>query len=92
MRYPECQRADGNCSVCSQSNNGRDCHKFPINRLAFLRTMAHLTQRELSKASGVSRENISKLERDILQVCNMRLRTAIALANALGIQDLRKFM
>jgi len=92
MRYSECQRSDGNCSVCSLSNNRRDCHKFPINKLAFFRTMAHLTQSELSKASGVSIENISNLEREVLQVCNMRLQTAIAMADVLGIQDLREFL
>lgn len=92
MRYIDCQYKNGDCSDCSFSKNGRDCHKFPINKLAYLRTTTHLTQSQLSKASGVNQRTISKLECEILQLCNMRLKTAIALADVLSVKDLRDLL
>lgn len=62
------------------------------SRLAELRNAAGLSQGKLSKASGIHVMMISKLERGVRKMDQVSLKTAIALADALEIVDLRELM
>lgn len=55
-----------------------------------LREGAKLTQAELSERSGVPRTVIAKYESGAKDWRNMPLERAIALADALGVTDLRQ--
>lgn len=55
------------------------------NILAKLRAEKHMTQAQLAAASGVHIQNISKIERGDKPLSNLRLSTALALADALGV-------
>jgi len=57
-----------------------------------LRKSKKLTLQALSDASGVPLRTIQKFEGGEANVENMRLGTAIALADALGINDLRELL
>lgn len=91
-RYTECQREDGDCTICSLSNNNRDCRNNPVNRLAYLRTCAGLTQQALSASSGVNIRQIQRVESGESEAGNLTLRNAVAIADALGadVRDLYK--
>jgi DNA-binding XRE family transcriptional regulator len=89
IRYDDCQRADGDCSACSLVNYGRDCHNNPENQLAFLRLRAGLTQQQLADGANLLPSNVSRIERGERAIENLALKTAIALADTLGVQDLR---
>lgn len=54
-----------------------------------LREAANLTQAQLAERSGVPRTVIAKYESGAKDWRNMPLERAIALANALGCDDLR---
>ena len=62
------------------------------SRLAELRTRAGLSQGKLSKASGIHVMAISKIERGVREMDKVTLKTAIALADALGVVDLRELL
>ena len=47
-KYSDCQRADGDCTVCSLVSYGRDCRNRPITKLEWARRMAGMTQAELA--------------------------------------------
>ena len=55
------------------------------NILAKLRTEKHMTQAQLAEASGVHIKSIAKLECGTRPLGNLRLTTALALADALGV-------
>ena len=55
------------------------------NILARLRIEKHMTQSQLSTASGVHEMAISRLERGERPLSNLRLSTALALADALEV-------
>ena len=61
-KYGDCQRKDGNCTLCSLVNYGRDCHNRPISKLEWARLSSGLSPKELSEASGVYIRQIQKVE------------------------------
>lgn len=62
------------------------------NKIKQLRTAAGMTQRELAEKTGVNIRQIQKYEVGQPEIGNISLRIAIALADALGIDDLRQFI
>lgn len=84
-KYADCQRADGDCTVCSLINYGRDCHNRPITKLEWSRRMAGLTQAQLSQASGVNIRQIQRVELGEAEAGNLSAKNIIALADALGV-------
>lgn len=82
-RYPDCIRPDGLCGACSVSGKGKDCHNNSINNLLYQRSLAGLTQKEVSVASGINIRQIQRYENETSDLGNMTLRNAIALASAL---------
>ena len=84
-KYADCRRADGDCTVCSLINYGRDCHNRPITKLEWSRRMAGLTQAQLSQASGVNIRQIQRVELGEADAGNLSAKNIIALADALGV-------
>lgn len=62
------------------------------NKIKHLRTAAGMTQRELSEKTGVNIRQIQKYEVDQPEIGNVSLRIAVAMADALGVDDLREFI
>lgn len=85
MRYPDCQRDGRSCEGCSLSSYNRDCHNNPINQLAYLRTVAGLTQGQLAESSGIIQGNLSRLETGGRNIGSVSLRVATRIAAALGV-------
>lgn len=85
-KYNDCQREDGDCTVCSLVNYGRDCHNRPITKLEWSRRMAGMTQIELAEKSGVNRRQIQRVETGEAEAGNLSARNLIALADALGVE------
>lgn len=84
-KYNDCQRVDGDCTVCSLVNYGRDCHNRPISKLEWSRRMAGLTQTDLAVKSGVNRRQIQRVELGEADAGNLTARNLIAIAGALGV-------
>ncbi len=84
-KYSDCQRADGDCTVCSLVNYGRDCHNRPISKLEWSRRMAGLTQTDLAVKSGVNRRQIQRVELGESDAGNLTARNLIAIADVLGV-------
>lgn len=84
-KYADCQREDGDCTVCSLVNYGRDCHNRPITKLEWARRMAGMTQPELSAQSGVNIRQIQRVELGEAEAGNLTARNLLALADALGV-------
>lgn len=84
-KYSDCQREDGNCTVCSLVNYGRDCHNRSITKLEWARRMAGVTQTELSAKSGVNIRQIQRVELGEAEAGNLTARNLLALADALGV-------
>lgn len=82
-KYGDCQRADGDCTVCSLANYGRDCHNTPITKLEWARRAAGLTQKELSEASGVNIRQIQRVELGEAEAGNLTAKNLLALADVL---------
>ena len=92
-RYPDCQfEHGGDCAACSCSSYGKDCHGAPTNQLAYMRTRAGMTQQQLSQKTGLTITYLSKLETGDRTRKNVRLSSAIKIADALGITDVRLMM
>lgn len=92
-RYPDCQfEHGGDCAACSLSSYGRDCRNAPVNQLAYMRTRAGMTQNQLSKKTGLTVTYLSKLETSDRTINNVRLSSAVKIADALGITDVRLMM
>lgn len=90
-KYNDCQRADGDCTVCSLVNYGRDCHNRPITKLEWARRMAELTQAQLAEASGVNIRQIQRVELGEAEAGNLTARNLLAIADALGV-DMRALL
>ena len=87
----DCQRADGNCAVCSLVSYGMDCHGRNITKLEWHRLSKELSQKELAETSGVNVRQIQRIEMEEGKMGNMTLTNAIALADALGV-DVRELL
>ena len=90
-KYADCQREDGDCTVCSLVSCGRDCRNRPITKLEWSRRMAGLTQAELSKQSDVNIRQIQRVELGEAEAGNLTAKNIIALADALGV-DVRSLI
>lgn len=90
MKYSDCQRADGNCAVCSLSNYNRDCNNNTINKLAFYRGLSGLSQSQLAKKTGVSVRMIQNYEQGQKPIGKAAAETVAHLAKAVGktVEDL----
>lgn len=84
-KYSDCQRADGDCTVCSLVNYGCDCHNRPISKLEWSRRMAGLTQTDLAVKSGVNRRQIQRVELGEADAGNLTARNLIAISDVLGV-------
>lgn len=76
---------DGNCTLCSLVNYGRDCHNRPITKLEWARQGIGLTQQQLADAAGVNIRLVQKVEGGEAQAGNLTAKNLIALADALGV-------
>ena len=90
-KYNDCQREDGDCTVCSLVNYGRDCHNRPITKLEWSRRMAELTQAELAQKSGVNIRQIQRVELGEAEAGNLTARNLLSIADALGV-DMRALL
>lgn len=85
-KYRDCQRQDGNCTLCSLVINGMDCRNRPISKLEWARLAAGLGQKELAEKSGVNVRYIQNVELGKSDAGNMTARNMLALADALGAE------
>lgn len=85
-KYRDCQRPDGNCTLCPLVNYGRDCRNRPISKLEWARLAAGLGQKELAEKSGVNARYIQNVELGTSEAGNMTARNLLALAKALGVE------
>lgn len=76
---------DGDCTVCSMVNYGRDCHNRPITKLEWSRRMANMTQAELAKKSGVNIRQIQRVELGESDAGNLTAKNLIAIAEVLSV-------
>lgn len=84
-KYSDCQRADGDCTVCSLVSYGRDCRNRPITKLEWARRMAGMTQAELAAKSGVNIRQIQRVEIGEAETGNMTAKNLLAIAATLGV-------
>ena len=84
-KYGDCQRTDGNCTVCSLVNNGVDCHNRAISNQEWYRLAAGLTQQELSASSGVNIRQIQRVELGEAEPGNLTAKNLLSIADALGV-------
>lgn len=84
-KYGDCQRQDGNCTMCSLVNYGRDCHNRPISKLEWARLGAAMSQQQLAGASGVYIRQIRRVELGEADSGNLTARNLLAMADALGV-------
>ena len=84
-RYADCRREDGDCSICSLSSYGKDCRNAPINIVGYYRSQRGLTQQALADAAGINIRQEQKIEYGDSKMDNIMLKTAAALARALGV-------
>lgn len=85
-KYCDCQRKDGNCTLCPLVNHGLDCRNRPISKLEWARLAAGLGQKELAELSGVNTRYIQNVELGASEAGNMTARNLLALARALGVE------
>lgn len=90
-KYGDCQRQDGNCTLCSLVNYGRDCHNRPITKLEWARLAVGMGQKELSELSGVYLRQIQRVEWGESEAGNLTARNILALADALGVDPRELF-
>lgn len=83
-KYGDCRRQDGNCTICSLVNYGRDCHGRPISKLEWHRLGTGMSQQQLSEAAGVNIRQIQRVELGEAQPGNLTAKNLLALAEALG--------
>lgn len=84
-KYNDCQHEDGDCTVCSLVNYGRDCHNRPITKLEWFRRMADMTQARLAEKSGVNIRQIQRVELGEAEAGNLTAKNLIAIADAIGV-------
>ena len=90
-KYSDCQRADGDCTVCSLVSYGRDCRNRLITKLEWARRMAGMTQAELAAKSGVNIRQIQRVEIGEAEPGNLTAQNLLAIADALGV-DIRELL
>lgn len=90
-KYSDCQRADGDCTVCSLVSYGRDCRNRPITKLEWARRMAGMTQTELAAKSGVNIRQIQRVEIGEAEAGNLTAKNLIAISDALDV-DAKKLL
>ena len=90
-KYSDCQRADGDCTVCSLVSYGRNCRNRPITKLEWARRMAGMTQAELAAKSGVNIRQIQRVEIGEAETGNLTAQNLLAIADALGV-DIRELL
>ena len=76
---------DGNCTLCSLVNYGRDCHNRLITKLERARQGAGLTQQKLADAAGVNIRLVQKVEGGEAKAENLTAKNLLALADALNM-------
>lgn len=84
-KYGDCQRPDGDCTVCSLVNFGRDCRNRPISKLEWARQGARLTQKQLADAAGVNIRLVQKVEGGEAEAGNLTAKNLLAIAKALNV-------
>lgn len=84
-KYGDCQRPDGNCTLCSMVNYRRDCRNKPISNLEWARRAAGIGQKELSELSGVHVNYIQNVELGKSEAGNLAASNLLAIADALGV-------
>lgn len=84
-KYGDCQRQDGNCTMCSLVSYGRDCRNRPITKLEWARLAAGISQKELAEQSGVDVKYIQHVEHGKGEAGNMSARNLLSLANVLNV-------
>ena len=70
-------------------NDDTDCAIELSSALYDLRQSRGLTQKALAEQTGINIRQIQKIEKGEIKIDNITLKNAIALADALGINDLR---
>ena len=90
-KYGDCQRADGDCTVCTLVSYGRDCRGKAITNLEWARRKKHMSIDALSTRSGVNARQIQRIEQGEGKMGNVTLTNDIALAGALGV-DVRELL
>lgn len=85
-KYRDCQRQDGNCTLCSLVSCGRDCRNRPISKLEWARLAAGLGQKELAEKSGVNVKYIQNVELCKSDAGNLAARNLLAIARALDVE------
>lgn len=84
-KYRDCVRIDGNCTLCQQTESGKDCHGRPITKLEWARLAAGLHQKELAEKSGVYIRQIQRVELGEAEAGNLAAKNLLALADVLGV-------
>lgn len=83
-KYGDCQREDGNCTLCPLTSRSHDCHNKLITNLEWARLGAGMPLKKLAEKSGVPYITIVKVEGGTAQAGNLTARNLLALADALG--------
>lgn len=84
-KYADCQREDGDCTLCSLVNYGRDCRNRPITKMEWSRRVAGMTQAQLAEKSGVNIRQIQRVELGEAEAGNLTARNLLSIADALGV-------
>lgn len=84
-KYADCQREDGDCTLCSLVNYGKDCRNRPITKLEWSRRMAGMTQAQLAEKSGVYIRQIQRVELGEAEAGNLTAKNLLSIADALGV-------
>nr|DAW41291.1 MAG TPA: helix-turn-helix domain protein [Caudoviricetes sp.] len=84
-KYADCQREDGDCTLCSLVNYDRDCRNRPITKLEWSRRMAGMTQAQLAEKSGVYIRQIQRVEIGEAEAGNLTAKNLLSIADALGV-------
>lgn len=84
-KYADCQREDGDCTLCSLVNYGRDCRNRPITKLEWSRRMAGMTQAQLAEKSGVYIRQIQRVELGEAEAGNLTAKNLMSIADAMGV-------
>lgn len=84
-KYGDCQRDDGDCTVCSLVSYGRDCHNKNISSVEWYRRGAGLEQQQLAEMSGVNVRQIRKIEAGEILAENLSAKNVLALSDALDV-------
>lgn len=84
-KYADCQLEDGDCTLCSLVNYGRDCRNRPITKLEWSRRMACMTQAQLAEKSGVYIRQIQRVELGEAEAGNLTAKNLLSIADALGV-------